>query len=237
MGATTAARVVCAAVLASIVPACAGDAEPPVVTRLTIATSSGVPGAHDPPPVTLSEGVRFRRAVALLPRPLPSPVGPPILGIAPTESRTCFPVRLDVELSDGITVSYAECGFPRSVLPACASLSALLPAGRGCPHGHPEPAVRIDPAVQPQSRPEAIRRLIRARLGEGAQIELLAALPTDVVACGFVGGCPPLPADGRPRPAWFVIAYRAEGVIAPPTYLVVEDATRKVIASRTASAG
>jgi hypothetical protein len=224
-------------VLAAIASACSGDEEPPTVTRLTIATSSGVPGAHEPPPVTLSEGPRFRRAVGLLPRPLPSPIGVSILGIAAIESRTCFPVRLNVELSDGTTVSYAECGFPRSVLRACASLSALLPAGSGCPDAHPEPAVRIDPAVRPQSRPAAIRRVIRARLGDGTRIELMAALPTDVAACAFVGGCPPLPAGGRPRPAWLAIAYRAEGVIAPPTYLVVEDATRKVIASRTPARG
>ena len=232
MRATVAAHLVWAA-LALGAAACSGDEEPPEVTRLTIATSSGVPGAHDPPPVTLSEGERFRRAVALLPRPLPAPVGPPILGIEATQSLTCFPVRLDVGLSDGTTLSYAECGFPRSMLPACASLSALLPAGRGCPRSHPQGPVRIDPAVRPQSRPAQIRGVIRARLGEDVRIELMAALPTDVVACEFVRGCPPLPADGSPRPVWFAIAYRAEGVVAPPTYLVVDDATRKVIASRT----
>jgi hypothetical protein len=73
---------------------------------------------------------------------------------------------------------------------------------------------------------------VKRELGNGSRIEQAVAVPSDVTACGFVGGCPPEPSSGAPRPVWFVTAYEDEGVIAPPTYLLIEDATGKVIARR-----
>ena len=210
---------------------CAGDGEPPEVARLTIAAVSGVPGAHDPVPSTLTSGERFRRAVELMPRPLPAPLGPPPPGL---EAQTCVPVRLNVELRDGTAVSYAECGFPRSMLPVCASLSSLLPPQSGCPKADPGPLVRVEPGVRPRSRAAEIEEAALDRLGRGAALEALVAFPTSVRACAFVPGCPPPPADGSPRPVWLVVAYRdVDAVVAPPSYVVVDDADAGVLASRT----
>jgi hypothetical protein len=220
----------CAAVLC-VAAGCAGQDERPEVTRLTIAAASGVPGAHDPAPVTLTSGRRFREAVELLPRPLPAAIGAPPPGL---ESQTCFPVRLNVEHTDGTTVSYAEC-FPRSMLPACVALSSVLPRGTGCARAASGPLVKVEPGVQPRSRVREIEQATLSRLGQNASLEALVAFPTSVRACAFVTGCPPPPADGSPRPVWLVVGYRdIDAVVAPPSYVVVDDADARVLASRTA---
>jgi hypothetical protein len=149
-----------------------------------------------------------------------------------TSSRTCFPVRLVVELSGGQRVSYQECDFPRTVLPACASLSESLPPEYGCPRAHPGSAFSVDPAVEPELRPRDVARIVRQELGDDSQIEQAVAVPSDVLPCAFVRGCPPRPRPHEPRHVWFVTAYDDEGVIAPPVHLIIEDANGTVIASR-----
>jgi hypothetical protein len=189
---------------------------------VTIAGVSGAPGVNVPPPVTFDRGKRFRRAVALLPTPLPAPV--PIVLPEMTEataSRTCFPARLDVELSGGQRVGDQECDFPRTVLPACASLSESLPREYGCPRAHPGSAFSVDPAVEPELRPRDVARIVRQELGDGSAIEQALAVPSDVTPCAFVRGCPPQPRSGEPRHVWLVTAYDAKGVIGPPVYLII----------------
>jgi hypothetical protein len=227
-------RIACVALaVLTVSGACAGE-ERPEVERVAIAGVSGVPSVRVPPPVTIDSGERFERVVALLPSPLPAPV-PVVLPemTEATSTRTCFPVRLEIELSGGRRARYDECDFPRAVLPACASASIVLPTEYRCPSEHPASAFSVDPAVDPRTGAREVTRIVKRELGEGSRIEEAVAVPTDVTACGFVGVCPPEPSSGAPRPVWFVTAYDDEGVIAPPVYLLIEDATGKVIAERT----
>lgn len=215
--------------IGGVAAACLGE-ERPEVRRITIAEISGVPGVAEQPATSFSRGPRFERARRLLPRPLPAPLPlvPDVTGSG--TGQRCVPLRIEIELTNGKEVAYGECALPRSLLPACAELSHRSYGGST------PPAVVVHPGIEPKLRPGEVVRVVEDHLGGRSVVERLEAVPNDALACRFVRGCRPPRRGPVPRWAWFVLAYRGDGgdTVVPPTYLVVEDGSGAILATRDA---
>lgn len=125
---TRRAAAICAASLAVLVAAgCGSTASHPVlgvdhirVTSLSLIPTTGFPG---PPTevVVVHGGAKLAALVHLVPKTLPARLVHPHGGLT-----VCFPMDLEIGLSDGSTLRYPSCERPHSLLRLIAAMCPLL---------------------------------------------------------------------------------------------------------------